>query len=554
MTRKLWLSVAALAIGVGLLVTAGLAAAAPSAPKSVQLTGKAGKTGGTLKMNLQSDTDYVDPALAYYQISWQFEYVTCAKLLNYADKSGSAGTQLQPEVATSMPVVSKDGKTYTFRIKSGKDAYRFNTGEVVTAATFAYAFQRDLNPKMQSPAASFLPDVVGAEAYNSGKTKTLSGVIAKGNTLTIKLTKPGPDFLARVAMPFFCAIPKNLPIVPEGVHTLAGAGPYYVASWTPNRTIVLQRNKNYKGPRPHNFDSMVYNVGVDLNATLLQVKQGQADYGADGLAPSAYASLGKQYGVNKTQFWANPSLSVDYLSLNTSRPLFKDVKARQAVNYAIDRPEMLRQRGKYAGKRSTHYLPPGITGYVNADVYPIAGANPTKAKAIGGSAVSGKSAVLYTANAGAAVPIAQVAQYNLKQIGINVEIKQFTRAVQFQKEGVRGEPFDLGVEGWIADYADPFDFINILMDGTTIHATNNVNFSYFNDPKYNAKMAQAAKLSGAERYSTYGRLDIDLAKNAAPMASFDYRNQRDFFSSRIDPKCVVYQPVYTMDLGALCLK
>jgi ABC-type oligopeptide transport system substrate-binding subunit len=554
MTRKLWLSVAALAIGVGLLVTAGLAAAAPSAPKSVQLTGKAGKTGGTLKMNLQSDTDYVDPALAYYQISWQFEYVTCAKLLNYADKSGSAGTQLQPEVATSMPVVSKDGKTYTFRIKSGKDAYRFNTGEVVTAATFAYAFQRDLNPKMQSPAASFLPDVVGADAYNSGKAKTLPGVVAKGNKLTIKLTKPGPDFLARIAMPFFCAIPKNLPIVPEGVHSLAGAGPYYVASWTPNRTLVLQRNKNYKGPRPHNFDSMVYNVGVDLNATLLQVKQAQSDYAGDGLPPSAWAQLGQQYGINKTQLWVNPTLSFRYLSLNTARPLLKDVKLRQAINYAIDRPEILRQRGKYAGTRTDQYLPKNMTGFKDAKIYPMAGADPTKAKAIAGNGFKGKTAVLYTANAGAAVTGAQVVQYNLKQIGLNVDIKQFTRAVQFQKEGVKGEPYDIGFDGWNADYADPFDFINILLDGTTIHATNNVNFSYFNDPKYNKKMAEAAKLSGAERYATYGNLDIDLAKNAAPMAAWDNDNQRDFFSSRIDPKCVVYQPVYQMDLGALCLK
>ena len=53
-------------------------------------------------------------------------------------------------------------------------------------------------------------------------------------------------------MPFFCAIPSNLPINPQGVHALPGAGPYYVASRTPNRQLVLKRNPNYKGPRPHN--------------------------------------------------------------------------------------------------------------------------------------------------------------------------------------------------------------------------------------------------------------------------------------------------------------
>ena len=59
----------------------------------------------------------------------------------------------------------------------------------------------------------------------------------------------------------------------------------------------------------------------------------------------------------------------------------------------------------------------------------------------------------------------QIVQFNLKQIGLDVEIKQFARAVQIEKEGTRGEPFDITTEGWIADYADPYDFINVLLTG-----------------------------------------------------------------------------------------
>jgi ABC-type oligopeptide transport system substrate-binding subunit len=561
MTKRLLLSVAALALGAGLLVTAAFAGKSPSSASKPSAKAAAGKTGGTLRVNLQSDTDYVDPALAYYQTSWQFEYVTCAKLLNYPDKPKPAGSQLQPELATSMPKVSANGLTYTFTIKSGKSAYKFNTGQVVTAKNVAYAIQRDLNPKMQSPAASFLTDILqGADAYNSGKASSISGVVVKGNTLAIKLIKPAPDLLARLAMPFFCAIPTNLPIVPEGVHSLPGAGPYYVASWTPNRQIVLKRNPQYKGPRPHNLDNIVYTVGVDLNATLLQVKQGQSDYAGDGLNPTAWAPLGQQYGVNKSQVWVNPTLSFRYLALNTSRPLFSNRKLRQAVGYAIDRPTLIRNRGKYAGIRADHYLPPGLQGSpknqsvkVGAAGYPLVGANPAKAKQVAGN-VGNATAVLYTCNAGVCPTNAQVIQYNLKQIGINVDVKQFVRGVQFQKEGVKGEPFDIAYEGWIADYADPFDFINILMDGTTIHETNNVNFSYFNNASYNKKMAAAAKLSGSARYAAYQKLDIDLAKNEAPLQSWIFDTQRDFFSSKVDPKCLTYQPVYTMDLAAICLK
>ena len=563
MKRRLLLSVAALAIGAGLLVTAAVAAPSSKAPTKANGKASAARVGGTLRINLQSDTDYVDPALAYYQISWQFEYVTCAKLLNYPDKPAPAGNQLQPELATSMPRVSSDGKTYTFTVKSGAQAYKFNTGQTVTARSVAYSFQRDLNPKMQSPAASFLTDILaGADAYNSGKASSVSGIAVKGNTITFRLLKASPDFLARIAMPFFCAVPSNLPIVPEGVHSLPGAGPYYVASWTPNRQIVLKRNPNYKGPRPHNYDNIAYTVGVDLNASLLQIKQGAADYAADGLAPAAYADLGSTYGVNKTQFWVNPTLSFRYLAMNTSRPLFANVKARQAVSYAIDRPTLIRNRGKYAGVRTDQYIPPGLGGFVKnqsvktgAAGYPLVGANPAKAKAAAGSSIpANATAVLYTCNAGVCPTNAQVIQYNLKQIGMNVDIKQFARGVQFQKEGVKGEPFDIAYEGWIADYADPFDFINILLDGRTIHETNNVNFSYFNNAAYNKKMDAAASLSGSARYAAYGRLNIDLAKNQSPLAAWVNDTQRDFFSSHVSPKCVVYQPVYTMDLAALCQK
>ena len=84
-----------------------------------------------------------------------------------------------------------------------------------------------------------------------------------------------------------------------------------------------------------------------------------------------------------------------------------------------------------------------------------------------------------------------VVQFNLKQIGIDVEIKLFDRVVQHEKTATRGEPFDLTLEGWGADYPDPANFINVLLDGRRIQADNNVNASYFNNPTYNAQMDAA---------------------------------------------------------------
>ena len=520
---------------------------------------ESGKPVSVLRINLHTDTDYTDPALAYYQVSWQFEYATCLKLLNYPDKAGAAGLQLQPEAASSMPAVSSDGKTYQFTIKPG---FKFSppSTEAVTAETFRHVIERDLNPKMQSPSVSFIKDIQGADAYASGKAKRISGITANGNKLTIKLVKIAPDFVSRIAMPFFCAVPVSTPINPKGEKAVASAGPYYIASYTPKRRIVLKKNPNYGGSRKRNVDEIHYNVGVEQNQSVLEIKQGKADYVADGIAPGQIASLLGQYGPQspaaksgKQQYFVNPLLGFSYLALNTSRPNFDNPKVRQAISYAIDRPTLIKQGGPETGTPADQYLPPRMPGFKDVKIYPLDGPDLAKAKQLmqESGVKTPFNAVIYTATSSPGPETAEVVQSNLKPLGINVKIKQFERAVQFEKEGTKDEPFDIANEGWLADYADPYDFINILLSGENIQATGNVNFSYFNIPAYNKRMDDAARLSGQSRWDAYARLDADISRNQAPLASWDYILNPDFFSGRIG--CQIWT-AYTMDLTQLCLR
>lgn len=560
MSRRIWSSLAALALGASLLAAAGCGGGGDNEAATTEggtTTQATAQKGGTLRANLADDADYTDPALAYYTVSWTFLYSTCVKLLNYPDKAAPEGSKLVPEAASAMPTVSQDGKTYEFTVPADRFKFSPPSTEGVTAETFRAALLRDLNPKMQSPAASFLNDIVGAAEYTDGKAKDVAGITVSGEKLTIKLNDVAPDFLSRVAMPFFCAIPKDMPIAPKGEHTWASAGPYYVSKYIPSRTIELTRNPNYTGDRPANLDRIVYTVGVDQKQGVLQIQKGQADWAADGLPPSSHSQLAPEWGPDsenakngKQRYFVNPTLVFRYLALNTARPLFKDAKLRQAVANAIDRPALIRQRGAFAGDPTDQYLPPGIPGYTDAQIYSLAGPDLDKAKQLAGTGSHG-SAVLYTCNESPCPETAQIVQANLKNIGIDVEIKQFERAVQFSKEGTKGEPFDIGFEGWQADYADPFDFINILLYGPNIGPKNNQNFSYFDDPAYNKRMVEAAKLSGDERYSTYGQLDVDLAKDAAPLAAWANDNDRDFFSERVG--CQLYHPIYGQDLGQLCI-
>jgi peptide/nickel transport system substrate-binding protein len=534
---------AALALVLALCSSGTTALASSSAP-----------AGATLRVNLQTDTDYIDPALAYYQVSWQWEYSTCVKLVNYPDRGGQAGSQLIPEAAKTMPMVSKDGRSFTFTVPPGR--FHFNTGEAVTARTFQFVALRDLSPKMKAiNAAGFLSDVVGATAYAAGKSKTVPGIVLKGNQLTFRLTHPAPDFLSRIAMPFFCALPLSTPIDSRGLQgTVPGAGPYYLKSWTPKQQFVLVRNPNYTGPRPHAFASMVFTVGKSPDASLLEVKAGQSDYALDGVAPSAYGQLWKQYGpgTKDQRLFVNPQLSVNYLALNTSRPTFAKESMRQAVAYVIDRGALLDQLGSHAGVPSEQLLPPTVSGYKPVRIYPIG--TPTQADlAKGKKLAAGASGpvTLYTCNTVPCPGQAALLQAYLAQIGLNVKVVSFERSTQFQKEGQRGEPFDIANESWVADYADPVDFINVLLNGSSISDTGNTNFSYFDDPAWNKKMTTAALARGKNRANLFAQLDAGLA-NAAPIVPYAFPGSRDFFSARIG--CQTFAPAYGMDLAKLCLK
>jgi ABC-type oligopeptide transport system substrate-binding subunit len=547
------LSVAMLLVGAGLLAASAVAGPSGSASPSAKASGQA-RVGGTFHHSLSVDIDYVDPALAYYVPSWAIMYSTGAMLLNYPDAPAPKGSRLVPEVAQGFPRISKNGLVYTFQLKK---TYKLSNGQPVTAANFVYAINRDLNKRMNSPAQPFIQDIAGAPAVIAGTASRATGAKAIGKyTLQLTMTKRAPDLLARLAMPFFQAIPTNLPIEPDGVNApVATAGPYYIQKWDRNRQVVVVRNRFYKGPRPHNVNSIVVDVGLPLETIKLNIDRGVTDTG--DIPPSAHAELGRRYGVKKQspgRYFANPSPTISYLAMNHDRPLFGgggvgNLKLKKAVNFVIDRQAIMTQRGAYSGVTNDQYMPPSMRGFKNVAIYPRR-PNLSQARSLAQGQTRGGDGVFYCSNRAPAPQQCQIVQANLRNIGLNMDIKLFPRAVQFEKTGNKGEPFDLTLEGWHMDYFDPYDFI-FLVDGTTIRPSNNVNFSYFNSAAFNKKIARAKTLVGVPRYRAFSALDVDLVKNGAPLATYGTPNDRAYVSSRTG--CYTYHPVFTWDYASICL-
>ena len=550
MHRRTWLSIVALAVGAGLLVAAGVAA--PSAKsKSGAAASPALKRGGILRVNIAgSDVDAIDPSIAYGTTSWNMEYSTGLKLLDFPDAKAPRGGRIYNS-GMSRYTISNGGKRYTFFIRSG---FRFSNGTRVTARHYAYALNRALGRELQSPAFQFISDpsatnIVGAQRVRDGQAQNASGIRVSGNRLIVNLTKSSPVFLAQLTMPFFQAIHTGVSRNNEVINIndrndLPSAGPYYIATREPNRSITMRRNTFYRGNRPRNLNGVNFTMLVNLEAGFNQVLANQADY-QEGIPPAEHAQLRNRYGRNRARYWVYPSSCMSYMALNNDSPLFRNnARLRRAVNFAINRTAMVAQYGVFGGITADQILPPLVPGAKKAAIYP-ARPNLTRARQLAQGATRNGRGILYHGLTAPGPQVAELVRNSLRQIGVDMETRGYRGFAIYEAAGRRGADHSATVgTGWCKDYPDPYDFVNVLLYGGNIQAENNNNLAYFNNPTYNRKMNAAARLLGAKRLNTYGNLDVDISRNQAPWASWRVPNNRFFIASRVNPKSFVYQPVY----------
>ncbi len=538
-------------LAVAVLTGCGLCTAA-AATKAQRATESAG-TGGIVRVALAKfDFDYIDPALSVSVPVWALLDTTCARLMTYPDKVPPAGLRLQPEVATAPPRVSDDARTWTFTVRTD---FRFSDGSPVRASAFARAINRTLAPGITSPASQYTRDVVGAEDVQSGKTTSASGVTANGDTLVVRFKRPVPDFAVRTTMPFLCAVPPSLPSDPEGIGAFPAAGPYYVADYRPGERIAIRRNPYYAGNRPHHVDGF----DVDLSATTQQevldrIERDEADWGY-ALGPVALEpgrGLVTKYGINKSQFFIKPGYTLRLLVFNSSRPLFRhNPKLRRAINLALNRRAIVSAVSSVVTDRLTdQYLPPDLPGFQDADIYPLDHTDLGRARDLARGNLRGGKAVFYVPNFPPPLAVAQVVKQQLAEIGLDVEFKpipfHITSSGYLGTLGHRGEPWDISLVLW-TDVVDPYGYLNVLLDDRFIGSTNLARFA---SSKYDRLMRQAAGLQGAERNRAYGRLDVQIARDAAPLAAIGFLGESTFVSKHLG--CMVLRP--SLDLTGVCLK
>jgi DNA-binding SARP family transcriptional activator/ABC-type oligopeptide transport system substrate-binding subunit/streptogramin lyase len=514
----------------------------------------AGITGTTRVARISlpgSDLDgNADPAMIWSLIGQQLEYATEAKLYNYPDRNGAAGATVVPEVAAGMPTMSADGRTATIRIRPG---FRFSPGPrggntPVTAETFRATIERSFSPGLYGNGDLLLPQLVGGHAYATGKARRLTGVGASGDTLTLHFTKPVPDLPQILAAPIFSAVPQGTPHTWIFYPSSPSAGPYYLTQplapiqWQ----IILKRNPNYHGPRPHHLDAIVDDLNLQTTTAAQKAVRGNVDVVFDPtnqvLSPTG--NLARRYASarpGQPHYLQVPWRGVQYLVLNTNRGPLRDPTIRRAVNQALDRPALAAIDGSLP---TDHYLPPGLPG-VQADhhVYPITSPNLARARELMHGRTPGLT--LWTCTTASCAQRATILQADLAAIGIKLQTRRF-RDVR-----AAGNGYDIRDDGWYLDDYDPNNMLGIALFGQPGYVNPPTTFT---DPAWHHRIEHAAKLDAEQgRFAAFGRLELLLMRDAAPWAAYGQQAEDVLLSSRIGDRCAIESPVYGLDLAALCI-
>jgi YVTN family beta-propeller protein len=321
--------------------------------------------GGTLTL-LHTRPISIDPALHLDLFPPVSDGLARSGLVTYNHVSGSAGIQLVPNLAVSLPVPIDGGRTYTFRLRSG---IRYSDGREVRAADFRRALERAF--RVHSPGTDLFANIVGADAcldLSSTACDLSPGIVTdeRSRTVIFHLRAPDSGFLANLTVGGLATpVPPGTPFHDSGFRPIPGTGPYMISSAS-SREVRYVRNPVFRewshAAQPNgNPDEIVMRFGLTPEQEVREIQEGRADWMADAVPASLLPELARRFPA---QLHVNPVTETDFFQLNTTVPPFDDVRARRAFNLAIDRRVIVRlYGGREAARPTCQVLPPGLRGY-----------------------------------------------------------------------------------------------------------------------------------------------------------------------------------------------
>ena len=499
-----------------------------------------GSTGGTLRLLASSGAGSIDPQINYTAQYWQIFTVVYDGLVAFRRVTGPAGLQLVPDLADSVPEPTETGRLYTFHLRPG---LRFADGSPVLPSDAAASLRRIF--RIVGPTAgSFYGGIVGAQAcLHSPANCTLPGVVADdaAGMLTIRLTRPDPDFLLKLALPHASVLPAGAPDHDAGIQPVTGTGPYRIDRYDPATGLRLERNPLFKvwnpAAQPAGIpDAIEYHFGLEDEAEVTQVENGQADWMFDTPPLDRLGELGASYS---SQVHINPSFAMWFLPMNTHEPPFDDLRVRQAVNMAIDRNAAVKLfGGPRLAQPSCQILPPGLPGYV--PYCPFSHDMAAAQALVRASGTMGMRVTLVIDTSAVQRALGTYLLDVLGQLGYDARLMTLAGNLQFTYIQNTANHVQISLTTWYADYPSASDFLPLLFGCASYHpgTDGSVNFSGVCDPALDARM-QAVACSGDA--AGWASIDREVTDRAAFAVLFN-PDYIDVTSRRVEQ--FLYHPQY----------
>ncbi len=440
-------------------------------------------------------------------------------MFNRLTQFKKGGTDVEPSLAQSW-TISPDGLTYTFKLRKGVKFHTteyFKPGRDMTADDVIFTIERMVNKEhafnKAYPAQFPYASDVGLESNTESVTKT------DPLTVVLKLKKPDPDLLVKLAMPFASVLSKEFAdkLVAEGKASMinqqpVGTGPFVLRRYEKDAQIRYVKHKDYWNAKGVLVDNLIFAITTDASVRFQKLKAGECHI----------MSFPKPQDIAAMK--ADPNLKVDtapgfnigYLSYNTEKAPMNKLEVRQALDMAINRKAIIDAVYQGQGQEASNPFPASLWSYNKG--LKNAAYSPEKAKELLKKAgvAEGTEITLW------AMPVqrpynpnaklmAEMIQADWAKVGIKAKITQYEWG-EYLKRLKQGE-HDTGLIGWTGDYASPDNFLGVLLTCEAVGGSNYARYCSKDFDGYTLKARNSTNLK--ERTELYMKAQ-DVFKKDLP--------------------------------------
>jgi len=426
-------------------------------------------SGTTLRL-AGDEPDTLDPALVTDSTSAEYVVHIFSGLVSL-----DSSLSVVPDLAERWDI-SPDGKIYTFYLRDGA---RFQDGKELTAADVVYSLERACDPRTSSPvAAVYLGDIVGAKEKLSGSAATISGVRAVDQrTVEVTITEPATTFLAKLTYSTAFVLDRSNVEGGSWPSRPNGSGPFRLKDLS-NERIVLQRNEYYYRDPPK-LEEVIYYLSGGSPMSMYENDELDMVY----VGPADVERVRDPANALNAELTMVPQLDVQYLGINVNRPPFDDVKVRQAFSLAVDREKITSVVWKGMRAPAEGIVPPGMPSFQRPR--PLLAFDPQRARQLlAESRYGGPSGLppvtLSIGTLATELPPVIEALAAMYRDNLGVDI-----TVEGGADVLADDP-QLYSIGWIADYPDPENFLDLLF-----HSNSGLNYMHYSNSKVDQLLESA---------------------------------------------------------------